>query len=70
MKPYLDCNKNPLIIGNFYHLVTYENGERKKPEEHWIKVVWNGSHLIDTDGCSWDEWLGYDVASREDIVPL
>lgn len=70
MKPFRDANNNPLVIGHFYHLVTYENGLTKKPKEHWPKVIWNGSSLIDANGGSWSEWLGYDKASQEDIIPL
>lgn len=70
MKPYLDCNGDPLVIGRFYYLVTYHRGEYKKEQEHWVKSIWNGTTLIDTDGCSWTEWLGHDVTSQKDIIPL
>ena len=70
MKPYLDCNGDPLVIGHFYHLVTYENGGCKKDPKYWIKAIWNGKTLVDFDGCSWTEWLGHDRASQEDIHPI
>jgi succinate dehydrogenase hydrophobic anchor subunit len=70
MKPYCDCNGDPLVIGHLYHLVTYHNGEYKKEPEHWAKTIWNGTTLIDLDGCSWTEWLGHDRASQEDIRPI
>lgn len=58
MKEYLDSNGNPLEIGHQYTLVSYdENGITPAPYPEWMKAVWNGVSLVDSEGCTWTEWL-------------
>lgn len=50
-------NPKKLVIGKKYLLKTLTTEGFDRPVKEWIKVKFNGVHLIDADGCHWDEWL-------------
>ena len=69
MKEFLDCKGNPLEVGHEYALVTYwEHGFEPNPASQWLKAVWDGTSLKDSDGSTWSEWLEAKGTPSPDVV--
>ena len=43
--------------GRKYVLKVFDDNGNERPKSDWVHVTWNGTSLVDKDGCTWTEWL-------------
>lgn len=55
-----------LEINKKYLLRTHDMNGLEKKKTDWITATWNGTSLVDNEGCTWNEWA---TEHLEDVFP-